>query len=117
MPDTVRFADAPISVPLPPKQAPSDSATHSGRMAASPPNCGAMACNTGIIAATKGMLSMIADRIAALHSTMLAVRPRLPDVPARISCASQASAPVTSTPRTTMNRPTKKKMVIQSTSA
>jgi len=33
MPATVRFAEAPISVPLPPKQAPRDSAHQSGRIA------------------------------------------------------------------------------------
>ena len=39
-PATTRFAEAPISVPFPPRQAPSDSDHHSGSSAASPPRLG-----------------------------------------------------------------------------
>src|SRR5206468_11888552 len=63
-PATTRLADAPISVPLPPRHAPSDRAHHSGTSAASPPNVGAIALISGIIVATTGMLSMNADRTA-----------------------------------------------------
>ena len=37
IPATVRFADAPISVPLPPRQAPSESDHHSGSILSAPP--------------------------------------------------------------------------------
>src|SRR4030095_466112 len=63
-PATTRFADAPINVPLPPRQAPSDSAHHSGSSAASPPSEGPIALISGSIVATNGMLSMNADRTA-----------------------------------------------------
>ena len=63
MPATVRLALAPISVPLPPRQAPSDSDHQSGSSPSGPPKVGAMLLITGIIVATKGILSMIADRM------------------------------------------------------
>src|SRR4051794_40190251 len=64
MPATVRFAEAPISVPLPPRQAPSDRHHHRGWMASGPPKAGAMFLISGIMVATKGMLSTIADNTA-----------------------------------------------------
>src|SRR5579862_7274474 len=64
MPATVRLAEAPMSVPLPPKQAPSESAHHKGSSASSPPSSGARILIKGIIAATNGILSMMAERIA-----------------------------------------------------
>ena len=64
MPATVRLAVAPISVPLPPRQAPSDRHHHSGAICAGPPKAGAMPLITGIITATNGMLSTIAARNA-----------------------------------------------------
>src|SRR5215467_10146111 len=73
MPATVRLALAPISVPLPPRQAPSESAHHSGSSPSAPPNVGAMLLMTGIMVATKGMLSMIADNRAEAQRMTSAV--------------------------------------------
>src|SRR5215470_18798947 len=80
MPATVRLALAPISVPLPPRQAPSDSDHQRGRIAAGPPKVGAMFLITGIIVATKGILSMIAERNAEAQRITSAVAARLPPV-------------------------------------
>ena len=71
---------------------------------------------TGIMVATNGMLSMIADRMAETHSI---ARPRSCMSPPLIPISQSArilSRPACSTPATTMNRPTKKKIVIHSTS-
>src|SRR5215510_16479085 len=76
MPATVRLALAPISVPLPPRQAPRDSDHQSGISASGPPKVGAMLLITGIMVATKGMLSMIADRMAEAHRIAIAVMAR-----------------------------------------
>src|SRR5882724_3550746 len=73
MPATVRLAEAPISVPLPPRQAPSDSDHHSGSSPSGPPKVGAMLLITGIMVATKGMLSMMADSRAEAHRMTRAV--------------------------------------------
>ncbi len=67
MPATVRLADAPTSVPLPPRQAPSDRHHHSGLILSGPPNVDAMLLISGIIVATNGMLSTIDDRMAEAH--------------------------------------------------
>src|SRR5262245_41895515 len=80
MPATVRLAEAPMSVPLPPRQAPSDSDHQSGSRPSGPPNVGAMFLTIGIMVATKGMLSMIADRIAEAQRTAMAVTARSPPV-------------------------------------
>src|SRR5215510_16382861 len=76
MPATVRLALAPISVPLPPRQAPSDRDHQSGISASGPPKVGAMLLITGIMVATNGMLSMIADRMAEAHRIAIAVMAR-----------------------------------------
>jgi hypothetical protein len=47
MPATVRLADAPIKVPLPPRHAPSDSAHHNGNRPSVPPKVGAIALISG----------------------------------------------------------------------
>src|SRR6185369_18051596 len=64
MPATARFAAAPVSVALPPRQAPSERHHQSGSIALGPPKAGAMLLITGIMAATNGMLSKIAERMA-----------------------------------------------------
>ena len=64
IPATITLADAPISVPLPPKQAPSDRAHHTGIIASRPPIAGSMDFNIGIIVATKGILSIAAETMA-----------------------------------------------------
>jgi hypothetical protein len=67
MPATVRLAEAPINVPLPPRQAPSDKHHHSGSILSAPPKAGAMLLMSGIMVATKGMLSTIAESTADAH--------------------------------------------------
>src|SRR5512132_2115320 len=69
IPATVRLADAPIRVPLPPRHAPSESAHHSGINPSGPPKVGAIALIIGIIVATNGMLSTIAKNTADDHMT------------------------------------------------
>ena len=64
IPATITFADAPISVPLPPRHAPSDSAHHTGIIASRPPSASSIAFSVGIIVATNGMLSTTADAAA-----------------------------------------------------
>src|SRR5216683_2565009 len=80
MPATVRLAEAPMSVPLPPRQAPSDSAHHSGMMCWGPPRCGAICLISGIIAATNGMLSTIAESTAEPQRMATAVVSKSPPV-------------------------------------
>src|SRR5262249_12364591 len=69
IPATVKLALAPIKVPFPPRQAPSDRAHQTGRNASSPPKLDPIPLMTGIIVATKGMLSMKADSSAEAQST------------------------------------------------
>ena len=63
-PATITLADAPISVPLPPKQAPNESAHHTGIMASRPPIVGSMVLSIGIMVATNGMLSIALESTA-----------------------------------------------------
>ena len=77
-PATTRFADAPISVPFPPRHAPSASDHHRGIKCSVPPNAGAMDLISGIMVATKGMLSTKAERIAEPHSMAMVVEVRSP---------------------------------------
>ena len=64
IPATITFAEAPISVPLPPKQAPSDKAHQTGIIASLPPIDGSIDLIIGIIVATKGILSIALEIIA-----------------------------------------------------
>ena len=63
-PATITFAEAPINVPFPPKQAPSDNAHHTGIMASLPPKAGSIDFNIGIMVATNGILSIALDNTA-----------------------------------------------------
>src|SRR5262245_18174607 len=67
MPATVRLAAGPTSVPLLPRQAPSDRHHQSGSILSAPPSAGALSLIRGIMVATNGILSMIADRKADTH--------------------------------------------------
>src|SRR5512147_1397332 len=78
MPATVRLALAPMRVPLPPRQAPSDNAHHTGEMASVPPKLGAIALIIGIMVATNGILSMIADSTAEAHKMLTPVTVKSP---------------------------------------
>ena len=68
---TTTFADAPIKVPLPPKQAPSAKLHHIGSRFVKP-IC-PMSLISGIIVATNGMLSINADAIELIHKIIIAV--------------------------------------------
>ena len=57
---TTMLADAPISVPLPPRQAPRERDHHSGLRSVTPPSLPG-SWISGIIVATKGILSTKAD--------------------------------------------------------
>src|SRR5438094_812176 len=117
IPATVRLAEAPISVPLPPRQAPNDRAHHSGANCSGPPRCGANSRISGIIAATNGMLSTMAERTADPQRIAMAVAVGSCPVAAISCCAAMLSSPAASMPCTMTNSPRKKKIVIQSTSA
>jgi hypothetical protein len=92
------FAEAPMRVPLPPRQAPNDKAHHNGITCSAPPSCGPISRMSGIIAATNGMLSTIADRMAEPHRIAIAVAAGSPCV-ADISCrAARLSTPAASMP-------------------
>ena len=65
---TVRLALAPISVPLPPRQAPRASAHHTGSKVSGGMPCPAD-CRSGIMVATKGMLSNTEESSAETQST------------------------------------------------
>src|SRR4051794_9915903 len=91
MPATVRFAEAPIRVPLPPRQAPSDKHHHSGSILSAPPYAGAMLLISGIMVATKGMLSTIEERMAEAHKIVKPALAMLPPVAATSLLASKAS--------------------------
>ena len=62
-------ADAAISEPLPPKHEPTDNAHHTGIIASLPPRLSSMVFKSGIMVATKGILSIAVDRMADDHKT------------------------------------------------
>lgn len=64
IPATITLADAPISVPFPPKQAPRESAHQTGIIASRPPIASSMDFSIGIMVATNGILSMAAETMA-----------------------------------------------------
>ena len=67
MPETMTLAEAPIKVPLPPKQAPNDKAHQTGIIAALPPKLSSIDFSIGIMVATKGILSTMAEKKADIH--------------------------------------------------
>ena len=116
MPATMTFAEAPISVPLPPKHAPKDNAHQSGSSSVGeiPPRL-PIWCIRGIMVATKGMLSTKAEAIAENHKINIPVMVKLPAVAVNAHCAMLLIKPVSIRPPTTMKSPMKKKMVGHST--
>ena len=72
MPATMTLAEAAISEPLPPKQAPSDKAHQTGIMASRPPREVSIDLIIGIMVATNGMLSMAVDTKADNQTTIMA---------------------------------------------
>ena len=81
IPATITFAEAPMSVPFPPRQAPKDNAHQSGSNSDGeiPPKLPISWIN-GIMVATKGMLSTKADAIAENHKINIPVSVKLPSV-------------------------------------
>src|ERR1043165_3098350 len=71
-PAATRFGLAPTSVPLPPRQAPRASDHQMGKSAWSPPKAGARLLIRGIMVATNGILSTMAERMADPHRTAVA---------------------------------------------
>ena len=112
MSESTTLAEAPMSVPLPPRQAPSDSAHH--RAVPSRPSASS-AKMIGIIVATNGMLSRKLEMTAEPISTASMVTNRLPPVMSMRPCASMAITPVSDMAPTMMNRPAKKHSVVHST--
>ncbi|KAF5028427.1 hypothetical protein DSECCO2_659180 [anaerobic digester metagenome] len=70
---------------------------------------------SGIIVATKGMLSKIADRSAEIHRIISMVKINLPAVAPMIMLASSVITPVASKAPTTTKSPIKKSSVGHST--
>ena len=70
---TMRFALAPTKEPLPPRQAPSASDHHNGPRFSLPPKVGAIDSMIGIMVATKGILSTMADATADTQRISMAV--------------------------------------------
>ena len=110
--DSTTLADAPMSVPLPPRQAPKDSAHH--RAVPSRPSASSVRM-MGIMVATNGMLSRKLEMTAEPNSTASMVIMRLPPVTSIRPCASMPMTPVSDMAPTMMNRPAKKHSVVHST--
>ena len=89
------------------EQAPSDKAHHSGITCSAPPRCGAISRISGIIAATNGILSTIADKMAEPHRITTAVAAGSSPVSRIRRCAARSSTPATSMPWTMTNSPMK----------
>ncbi len=109
MPATMTLADAPIRVPLPPRQAPRARAHQVGSIGI--PEICPMVCSKGIIVATNGMLSTKAEAIADSHKTSKPVCAGLAPVSPRAWTAINSITPVSTNPPTRTNRPAKKKTV------
>lgn len=116
MPATMTFAEAPISVPFPPRQAPRDNAHQSGSNSVGdiPPKL-PIWWISGIIVATKGMLSTKAEAMAENHNINIPVSLKLPAVAVIAHLAMLLIKPVSIRPPTTIKSPIKKKMVGHST--
>ena len=107
------MADAPTIVRLPPRQAPSDSATHRGS-GASPPS--ASRWTIGIAVAVYGMLSTRADTSPENQSSAIVVAACSPPVALAIASATSRTSPTDTIDSTSTNRPMKKNNVDHSTS-
>ena len=110
---TTTLALAPISVPLPPKQAPKANDHHIGSRLLSP-IC-PISCISGISVATKGILSIKAEATALIHKISIAVALTLPLVSLIASAASILITPVSTSAPTRTNKPAKKNIASHST--
>lgn len=115
-PATMTLAEAPISVPLPPRQAPKDKAHQKGLKFSIPPIC-PIFCISGIIVATKGMLSIKAEAIADNHKINIVVETTAPLVASIDFLATHSITPTWSNAPTIINKPAKKKRVGHSTAS
>ena len=106
------MALAPISVPLPPRQAPKDNAHQSGSRLVIP--IAPISLIIGISVATKGMLSINAEAIALSHKISIVEAVTFPDVIFIASAAIALITPVSTKPPTKINKPTKKKIASHS---
>ena len=80
MPATITLAEAPINVPFPPRQAPSDNAHQTGIMISLPPKPSSIDFNIGIMVATNGMLSTMAEKKADMPKMTKTLFLMLPSV-------------------------------------
>mmetsp|Transcript_36916 Transcript_36916/g.75676 ORF Transcript_36916/g.75676 Transcript_36916/m.75676 type:complete len:229 (-) Transcript_36916:117-803(-) len=113
------LAEAPMRVPLPPKQAPKASAQASGSMLM-PTTLATIFCMTGTMVAVKGMLSTKAEKMALdqqMRKMEKAWRPPgdTSDTMLDSVLAMKRSSPNSPTPSTTTNRAAKKSSVSHST--
>ena len=104
------MADAPMGVALPPKSVPRDSAHDSTPK--SIPLAAAIERITGIIVAAKGMLSTNALVSAETQRMITTMTAGFPPLTAVMNCAMMSSTPVSSSPDTDTNSPTKNSSVL-----
>ena len=97
-PATIKLALAPTKLPFPPRHAPRASDHQIGINSSTPPKLAAMFLINGIIVATKGMLSTIADATAETNNIESAVTVLSPSVSSITLFANDSSNPVVSTP-------------------
>src|SRR5918997_4518661 len=109
-PATTRLAEAPISVKLPPRQAPKESDHHRGStVAASYPRFSASCSITGTIVAVNGMLSTTPEAKPLPHITIMAV-PARESEPEASDSATSPMKPVDSKAPTITKSPTKNRI-------
>jgi hypothetical protein len=111
IPATIKFALAPIKVPFPPKQAPSDKLHQRGFKSVIP--IFPISFIMGIIVATKGILSTKAEIMALIHKISIVVAVSSPPVKEIAFFAKAAIKPVSTSPPTMTNNPIKKKRMHQ----
>jgi hypothetical protein len=96
MPSTMTLAEAPTAVTLPPRSAPRASAHHN-TCDCRVPSAATSSATTGLIVATYGMLSTMADRIADPHCSPIEAssnRPSTASAAARDTCSITPVSPV-----------------------
>src|SRR3990167_252853 len=128
-PSVITFADAPTGEPFPPRHAPRARDHHTGisvgcwttdlKSVPEGNTACAVSITRGIMLATKGMLSTIAELIAENHKVVIAVTNMFPAfgfVSEIILSERLEIKPTLMTPPTIMKRPIKKKIVGHSSS-
>lgn len=110
---TMMFAVEPIAEPFPPNPTPNTNAHHNKFIPTKPDS--AIEVRIGIIATVRGILSTIADRIAAAHRIIIAVITKLDSAPATMYSATKSNTPADSRPPTMINKDTKNNSTESST--